>query len=130
MSLQNYTIKEILIELQQRGCLTSAASNRDILSKLNNNESCGVILTYGIPKKPGECSRCRCMFSAKEFSHYQARVSRDGCLQRSSAVCQKCAKIHKKELNAACKNSVIPPKPKPGDECPRCERSWSTNSRK
>lgn len=125
--MEDITDNELLNELKTRGFFTNSKSTQQILNEENKN-GIKVILTRGIPHKEAECSRCRKMLPPDMFSYYQARVSKNGYLQRSNAVCTDCAKEGEEEKNQAIKNSSeVYEKPNPGDICPHCERSWFGN---
>ena len=129
-TIRNYSDKDLLQELCRRGKFSNSSANNEILSELSSNLESGdfrVILTRGIPTGCNQCSRCRRTFPAKEFSYYQARVQKNGYLQRSNAVCKKCLRCSKNELDAAVKNIKIPARPIKGSVCTHCERMWSGN---
>ena len=97
-------------------------------SGVTSNGATHVIYHKGPNPKDQECSICREMKPSSEFKFYQQRVDKDGYLSRSNAHCSICEKTSTKErmetLKKATKMGKIPPKPKAGDICPRCDRSW------
>lgn len=123
---ENITNEQLILEIEKRGLLTSAHHHGDIL-KNRDFSGIKIILSRGTPPGEQNCSRCLKPFAASEFSRYQARVSKTGYLQRSNAWCSSCHNDHKMELNRALKDVVVPPKPKKGDECSHCERTWDGN---
>ena len=132
-SIKNYSNKELLEELHKRGKFTNFRGNRDLLSDLSStdedtpDENWRIIITRGISEDTQECSRCRKMYPAKEFPHYQSRVSKNGFLQRSNAVCKRCSAEHKNEFTEAISNGDVGPKPPRGSVCSDCERKWTGN---
>ena len=129
MMLKDISSQELIKELAERNLLTSAANNKKILFDISQNPEMevGIILSRGIDPRPKECSRCRKTFPGAEFPYYAGRVSKDGYRQRTNAVCKRCTKKSKKELDNAVKKIKIPPKPEPGTDCDDCERPWTGN---
>lgn len=100
-------------------------------SSVSFHEAEGLILHRGKP--PGEeheCSRCRQKKSHDDYKYYKCRVDKYGYLMRSNALCNDCEYETRKErestLKAAIFENKIPPRPEPGDECPKCKRQWGT----
>lgn len=90
----------------------------------------GLILHKGKPPGLHKCSRCHAMKDSSHFGYYSCRVDKKGYLMRSNALCFDCRNETNKErkdtLDKAKKAGKIPPRPKPGDICPNCQRSWGT----
>lgn len=118
---------DLIEELKKRGMLTNTNSKIDI------NQVKGMIMHKGPNPHKQECRDCRQMRSSDYFSFYQQRVDKYGYLQRSNALCKDCKKKNEKQrkicLDKATKKGQIPEKPKPGDKCPQCKRSWGTNKK-
>ena len=129
--MKELTTKDLLLELRNRGLLTSAKYHDELIEQVEEGlcEGVEIILTRGKPVKQQQCSRCRNDYDSSMFNYYQARVSSDGYLSRSNAVCKVCSKAHGKELKDAINKcgGKRPPKPKSGDTCLNCERPWSGN---
>jgi len=123
-SLKECSTLEILEELEKRNMFTNAKSNSSILKEKIDFDKIKIILSKGVKDEECECSRCRKTYPAKEFSYYQGRITKDGFLQRTNAVCRECMKITTDELKEHRKNKDIPNKPNKGDVCVSCEREW------
>lgn len=127
INLSSVSTSDIIKELYNRGLMTNAKSNEIILNNLNENESIKLILTKGYPIKLMECRECRESLNSNLFSYYLSRVDQNGYLMRSNALCNHCAIKSNKERKKVLDSADIPNKPKKGDECPNCKRSWSGN---
>lgn len=127
VKLKNASIIEIVRELNDRGLITGSKSNSLILGELNQIPELKFILTKGLPPEQMECRECRETLDSNHFSYYQSRVDQNGYLWRSNALCSKCATHSNKSRKVVLDNANIPEKPKKGDECPKCKRSWSGN---
>ena len=133
MEIRSVTNEQLILELSRRGLLTNSSNHDKIVEELLAGSSNGIkcVLTYGIPKGTNKCSRCRQEFPCEEFSYYQSRVSKDGHLMRSNAVCTSCGKETTDELKEAKRlheekhGKIL--KPKAGDECLHCKRTWDGN---
>ena len=122
------TNKELISELVSRNLLTSAVFHDSLVKHIMDDGEFKVILTFGTPNGVDQCSRCRATKPTKQFNYYSARVSADGYLQRSNAVCKDCTKEHGSELKEAKKKcNNLPKKPKAGDICLHCHREWNGN---
>ena len=126
-SLSSISTLDIIKELNNRGLMTNAKSNELILNNLNKNQSIKLILTKGQPVENMECRECRNSLSSDLFSYYLSRVDQKGYLMRSNALCNKCSNKSNKQRKKVLDSADIPNKPKKGDECPNCNRSWSGN---
>ena len=126
-------IQEIIDLCQKHGLFTNSKINDLVVEKFKkDNVNVSVILTFGEPSTgTKQCSRCMRNLSVDQFKYYQARVSGNGFLANSNAVCDSCEKKYKTErtetLRKAEQTGVIPKKPKPGDICPKCNRAWEGN---
>jgi hypothetical protein len=127
MCLNSFTTNEIIKELNERGVLTNAKSNDNILKTLDLNDNLKIILTKGLPIKKLECRECRVSLDPEYFSYYLSRVDQNGYLMRSNALCNKCASISNSQRKKVLDIAEIPLKPKKGEECPNCNRSWFGN---
>lgn len=125
-SIENLSDSQLIVEMCERGLLTNAKYHKEMLNEIiKQNRKFSIILTYGEPQHMQECSRCRATKNADEFRFYQARVSSDGFLQRSNALCKQCNNDGKKELDKALQlNKKNFTKPKKGDVCSYCQRKW------
>ena len=122
-------ILKILNYLERNKLFTSSRSLKKVIQAFRKGEveSIFFIPTFGEPRGCDTCSRCDEKKPTRDFSYYQARVSENGFLSRSNALCSICSKkidrdrknILKKEENK------IPPTPKKGSKCPRCKRVWN-----
>jgi hypothetical protein len=99
-------------------------------SKVSVSDATGVCLHKGEPPGLHECRECRVKKDSSFFGYYQNRIDKNGYLMRVNAVCRTCAVGLDEERNTtlqkANKEGKIPPKPKGGDECPKCTRAWGT----
>ena len=122
-------IKKLVRELREAKLLTSATgSNKAYDNFEDEGEDLKFILTSGEPYGKSECSRCMKILPDDQFTYYQARVSKNGYLQRVNAVCHECSGKGDAELKNAILNSGdIPSKPEPGSTCPNCDRKWYKN---
>jgi hypothetical protein len=127
MELAEVSTHELFQELNRRGLFTNAKSNKEILAGQISEETHKLIISKGIPPKLMECRECRQELESHHFSYYQGRVSEDGHLMRSNALCYECSTKSNKERQKAFDNSGDIPKPKKGSVCPSCERKWSGN---
>lgn len=125
MCLSNLTNQELLEELKRRNLLTNSPVNEIVIDSDVNNYK--VILTLGEPNYDMVCRECRISKSSDNFKFYQARVSSDGFLMRSNALCDDCSKKSNSERKKVLDSADIPNKPKPGDICPSCDRPWEGN---
>ena len=122
---KNADFKKILLAINDKmSVFTSSPTNEQIMK---SEQACEVIVTYGIPTEAQTCRSCKMVLPADQFNYYQARVAKNGFLQRSNAVCHNCSKKENKERQLAFKNSLIPEKPKKGSKCPHCDRVWEGN---
>ena len=122
--LSEVSTSEILKELYERGLMTNAKSNDVILSNLNEIENVKLILTKGIPVDNMECRECRITLSPEHFSYYLSRVDQKGYLMRNNALCDGCSVKSNKQRKTVLDRADVPRKPKKGEKCPNCERSW------
>lgn len=142
MNIKNYSIYELLVELNNRCSppetgLLNSQSNKKIMEHLayNPNTPIGIVLTYGKPKditeKNHKCSRCGKLRPSEYFSYYQSRIDNEGYLLRTNAICSICAEKINKERHEILDNILINEnileKPKKGDVCPQCDREWYGN---
>ena len=124
-------ILQIIELLQKEGLLTNSKTNELVYERFKNSndvdEVVQFILTSGEVRGGMECSKCRKNLPGVEFSFYQTRVSSDGYLMRSNALCRACSSKMDKERAEVLKEEAenIPPKPKAGSKCPNCGRKWS-----
>jgi len=125
VDLSDVPLDDIIKELSNRDLLTNTKSNNAIIAE--NLENVKLILTMGIPQDSLECRECLKFLPSTQFSFYQGRVDKNGYLMRSNALCISCSKKINNGRNEVFKNSKKIPKPKKGDVCPKCERSWSGN---
>lgn len=123
-NLSDFTIQEIVKEIERRGLITNAKSNKLIFNEVDNIERIQFILTKGLPTEQMECRECRQVLNSEEFSYYQSRVDQNGYLWRSNALCGECATYSNKSRKVVLDSADIPDRPKKGDECPKCERPW------
>jgi len=125
INLSDVPLDDILRELSNRDLLTNTKSNSVIMS--NNLENVKLILTMGIPHDLLECRECLQFLPSTQFSFYQGRTDKNGYLMRSNALCISCSKKINSSRNVVFKNAQKISKPKKGDVCQKCERSWSGN---
>jgi len=118
---------DLIKEIHSRGLLTGAKSNQEIISNINKIGGLQVILTRGLPESELECRECRETLSSDLFSYYLSRVDQKGYLMRSNALCNNCSNESNKQRKKVFESSVIPDKPKKGDKCPHCDRTWFGN---
>jgi hypothetical protein len=126
MSVSQLSNEDLLKELKNRGLLTNSKTNDLVLSELTNT-SVKVILTFGLPTEKMSCRECNEFKESDKFSFYQTRVSADGFLMRSNALCVECSKESNKKRKIVLDSADIPEKPKKGDVCINCDRSWNGN---
>lgn len=119
--------KDLIKELNNRGLLTQAKSNKIILESIDGDENINIILSKGLPTKKLECRECRGVLPSESFNYYSARVDKDGYLMRSNALCNTCSNESDKKRKKVLDSANIPNKPKKGDECPNCKRYWRGN---
>lgn len=124
--LSRLSDEALIQELYRRDRMTNAAFHSKIMLD-GIDENTKIIVTRGVSSVNRECSRCREEFPPEQFGWYKGRVSKDGYLQRSNAVCKPCLKKSSDELKNAIKNTGIGSKPKDGDACSHCEREWKGN---
>ena len=127
-NIKEFTKTELIKELSARGVFTNAKFHENML-KCDDLENISLVGTYGKPTKTNKCRECLKVLPASEFKYYQARVKSCGHLQRSNALCHSCSKEANAERHETLTKDAhkIPPKPKSGDICPMCERSWTGN---
>jgi hypothetical protein len=113
------------LENRLKICETILSTNP---SKVKLEEAVGCILHRGKPPGLHECSKCRIKKDNSNFNYYTSRIDKNGYLMRSNALCTICGVESDKErqetLKRAAKEGKIPPKPNPGDICPKCNRAW------
>ena len=128
LEASHLSVEALIKELSRRGRMTNAACHPKIMRD-GIDENTKIIVTRGVSSVYLECSRCRKELPPEEFNYYQARVSGNGFLQRTNAVCKTCDKDGKDELKNAVKltGNTLGPKPRKGDVCPHCERNWEGN---
>lgn len=126
-NLKNIPSSELIIELYTRGLFTNAKSTKSIVDNLSETNLPKIILSKGIPEEPNECRECGELKPANQFQYYQSRVDKDGYLIRSNALCITCAYISNKDRNEVLNNALVGAKPKKGDICSHCNRTWSGN---
>lgn len=122
--LSEIPTSEILKELNKRGLMTNAKSNDLILTNLDQIQNIKLILTKGLPVEDMECRECRNNLNPDYFSYYLSRVDQKGYLMRSNALCNECSVKSNKQRKIILDNAEIPKKPKKGEKCPNCKRSW------
>lgn len=127
IDLSTSSTVDLISELSRRGLLTNAKSNNEIIRTLDQNSKISVILTKGIPTNRMECRECRRTLNSYNFNYYLSRVDQNGFLMRSNALCYDCSSNSNRERKRVLENSIIPPKPECGDECPNCQRPWTGN---
>jgi hypothetical protein len=125
IDLSEVSLNDIMKELSKRNLLTNTKSNNVILN--DNIDNVKLILTMGIPQENLECRECLQLLPSTQFTFYQGRVDKNGYLMRSNALCVECSKKINNGRTQVFKNSKEIPKPKKGDVCQKCERSWSGN---
>lgn len=125
--LSEVSTSEIIKELSNRGLMTNAKSNDAILMNLDEIENLQLILTRGLPVENMECRECRNNLNPNYFSYYLARVDQKGYLMRSNALCNECSVKSNKQRKIILDNADIPRKPRKGEKCPNCNRSWFGN---
>ena len=125
--IKDITTEELVLELSRRNLLTNSKGNELIVGNLTNENDIKVILTYGLPKDCNECRECGECLESQHFSYYMNRVDQNGYLMRSNALCGYCSKKSNSERKKVFENTIIPKKPKKGDECPHCDRKWNGN---
>jgi hypothetical protein len=127
--LKKIETKELINELRERGFITESETTLKVLNEINKKDDLkfSIILTFGYPVKKSECRECFQILDSENFSYYLSRVDKDGYLMRSNALCRTCANKSNKERQKVFENSSLPPKPKKGDICPNCDRSWKGN---
>lgn len=139
MNLKNYTILELLNELNSRcyspetGILSSSANCKVMEAlRFNENMEVGLALTFGKPtnvtEKTHKCSRCGNVYPSDQFKYYLSRIDGDGFLMRTNAICSECSKLsdekRRKSLFKEEYRGNVNAKPKEGDVCPVCDRKW------
>jgi len=139
MNIQEASKKDLIQELIKRFKsdgydILNSESNSKVMEKLNldPNLKFNISLTLGLPDTLShdkyKCSRCHLNKENKHFSFYLSRISADGYLMRSNALCDICSvesnKRRSKTLKEAHKNGEIPDMPNSGDICPNCNREW------
>ena len=142
VNLTNISTKDLIDELAKRNSLPgtgllNSESNRVVYNQLAIDEMTpiGLSLTLGYPDTMSHdkhaCSRCHEKKPNTEFSYYLSRVSADGFLMRSNALCTDCSNKQNnkrsKILNEAHHMGLIPDKPNSGDTCQGCDRKWFGN---
>jgi hypothetical protein len=125
--LSEFSVIDLILEFQNRGLLTNAKSNQEIINNLHKNDNLSLILTRGLPNEKMECRECRNSLDSKLFTYYLSRVDQKGYLMRTNALCYQCSTKSNQERKKVFDNSNIPPKPKKGDKCPNCDRKWLGN---
>ena len=121
------SIQEIIAILQKDNLLTNSVSTKKVIDRFKSGKGkIRFIVTSGMPRGTAECSRCDKKLRTSQFSYYQARVTNEGYLSRSNAVCKACSQknLKKRKKIFLQDKEHIPKKPKGGSICPRCERSW------
>jgi hypothetical protein len=124
-NLSDVPLDDLLMELSKRDLFTNTKSNSTIMS--SDLENVKLILTMGMPEDLLECRECLQFLPSTQFSFYQGRTDKNGYLMRSNAICVSCSKKINESRNKVFKNSRKIIKPKKGDICPKCERSWNGN---
>jgi hypothetical protein len=125
MCLSKVSNSELLKELSNRGLLTRAKSNTEVLKNMDSEYQ--VILTFGEPTTQMRCRECHSIKDSSSFSFYQGRVDANGYLMRSNALCYDCKQKSNKQRKLVLDSANIPDKPKDGDTCPNCDRPWEGN---
>jgi len=122
-------LQQKIAELERQNQMMSALLSTNSTA-ITVSDAVGCILHKGKPPGLHECSRCRGNKDHTHFAYYAQRVDKNGYLMRSNALCNDCRtetdKERKDTLSKANKDGKIPPKPKPGDICPNCERPWGS----
>jgi hypothetical protein len=124
-NLDSVSTTDLIEELKKRNLLTKSRTNETISKDIDNLENFGVILTKGIPVEDMECRECLQILNPSFFTYYWGRIDQNGYLMRRNALCRDCAIESNKQRSDVLNNAVIPKKPKKGDECIGCRRSWS-----
>ena len=120
---------EIIARFKEAGLWTNSPSNQVAFDRFKKGESdtLNIILTNGMPMGISQCSKCKENLSDDQFGYYHARVTKEGFLQRSNALCANCRQEEQDEFAEVISQHEedIPPAPKPGSRCPNCNRAWS-----
>ena len=127
--MESISTKELLLELERRGAITSSKSKNSIISDEGDFGEVRVILAKGFPKEHLECRECRQFLDHTHYNFYQSRVDQNGYFMRANALCHECGIKSNKDRYAVLDSvsDLIPEKPKKGDVCPSCERAWKGN---
>ena len=130
--MKKQDIIDIVNKLYDSGLLTRAPSNEEAFKRFKDSNDVNAVIKFilsnGEPSDTNQCSECKEILSADQFTYYQARVSKSGYLSRTNALCHQCAKRLDKQRQKVFKvTKRIPPKPKSGTRCPNCNRAWSGN---
>ncbi len=123
INIINYAIKELNL-------FTNSKTHDVVIDRFENDpdrETVNYIATSGYPKEEMQCRECGYMLPSDWFSFYQTRVSQDGYLMRSNAICKVCAEEINQKRKGVLDGSIIPDKPKSGSVCPNCNRIWKGN---
>ncbi len=131
MSVARIAAQLCMSDVQHIERIMNAMIEQCAKTKTPLSEIVGVIPHKGIPNhKQHECSKCRAMKDADQFTWYPGRRDKNQHLMRSNAICKPCGKENLAEKNATLKRAresgKIPPKPAAGAVCPNCKRNWGT----
>jgi hypothetical protein len=139
MDIQQASKYDLLQELIKRFksdgySILNSEANSKVISTLESDPDIkfNISLTFGLPDTLShdkyKCSRCHEKKENKHFGFYQSRVSADGYLMRSNALCDTCSTESNKRRSATLleshKNGEIPDMPQEGHTCPNCSREW------
>ena len=128
---QREAARKVVALAVEHGLLTPSKTNQVVIERFEKEDGAilRVVLTNGEPGGTAQCSSCKEILPADQFSYYQARVDRKGYLSRSNALCHRCASKLDKVRQAVfdAQKEDIPPKPRSGSRCPKCDRAWQGN---
>ena len=124
INIINFAIRELNL-------FTNSKTNQKVIDRFDSDtygeEIVNYVATSGIPKGHKECRQCMQNRPTSEFGYYQTRVNSEGYLMRSNALCINCKRSIDAERMKHFEDSDIPPRPKEGEICPRCNRKWTGN---
>ncbi|MGR3914772.1 MAG: hypothetical protein OD918_09720 [Gammaproteobacteria bacterium] len=129
--MKNHEILKIFEQIEKNDLFTHSLTHENAREHLRNDpdgdDGAQFIATLGMPDGVDECSKCRKMLPAGQFRYYQTRVKSDGTLMRANALCKSCggADAAERAMIFAKEAHKIPPRPKSGDICPKCNRAWN-----
>ena len=123
-------IRIINFAIEELGLFTNSKTHQKVIDRFEKGdpdlEIIKYILTSGEPPGEHQCRECGVMLDSEYFGYYQTRVDGNGHLMRSNALCKICSSdtgnVRHKVLKS--EGAKIPPKPKNGSVCPKCNRQW------